>query len=136
MSVFRCAGDWGLVHDDGGEISGIAGQRHHVRRHRGLALGQRLAQALDGERIANRSTVAEQIGHRLGDTKPRTSVPAIFLCSTLRRSTSSENLAIRIGEGVIRGRQSLRAMAIQSFGGIWSVGCGTRGQTIDLDDVT
>ena len=65
--------------------SGIVGRRHdaglhrgpHARgcsfardlRRRGLALSQRLAQALDGKRIAYCSTLAKEVGHRLGNAK-------------------------------------------------------------------
>ena len=67
--------------------SGITGQRHDVGLHRGphasgfslarnlrrrsLVPPQCLAQALDGERIARRSTVAEQVGHRLRNAEHR-----------------------------------------------------------------
>jgi hypothetical protein len=40
-------------------------------RRRGLAPPQGLAQGLDGKGIAQRSTVAQQVGHRLGNTEHR-----------------------------------------------------------------
>ena len=76
--------------------------------------------ALDGKRVTHRSTVAEQVGHRLGNTEHWHQRAGDLLAF----DTAVQKLVREPGDAdrQIGGeRQSLRPMAIQIFGGIWSV---------------
>lgn len=94
--------------------SGIAGQRHDVGLYRppyarryglvsdlggcGLAPAQRLAQPLDGKRVAHRSMVAKQVGDSLGDSEHWYRRASYLLAlDAARRSCSSGKRAMRTG---------------------------------------
>ena len=97
--------------------SGSAGQRHDVGHHRaphacgrgfardlcrcGLAPPLRLAQAFDGNRVAHRAAVAEQVGHRLGnavDGHPCAGDPLVFDAAAKRLNREPGDAGRRIGE--------------------------------------